>query len=183
MLIAGFAVFIMLAGIGVVGVHLLLDERGAAGRRSPAAVHHRLRDRPARRPSPGSATEPALVTIDQIPEHVQHAVAAAEDRNFYRHSGVDYKGIARAAWNNVTGGDKQGASTITQQYARNAFENLKDDTYGRKVQGGDPRLQAERQYDKTQIMEHYLNMIYFGRGAYGIEAAAQTYFGKSASRS
>ncbi|MCY9555704.1 transglycosylase domain-containing protein, partial [Paenibacillus apiarius] len=119
-----------------------------------------------------------LVTIDQIPEHVQHAVAAAEDRNFYKHSGVDYKGIARAAWNNLTGGDKQGASTITQQYARNAFENLNQDTYGRKVKEAILASKLNDKYDKRVIMQHYLNVIYFGRGAYGIQAAARTYFGK-----
>lgn len=123
-----------------------------------------------------------FITIKDIPQHVQDAVAAAEDRNFYRHSGVDYKGIVRAAWNNVSGGDKQGASTITQQYARNAFENLQDDTYGRKVKEAILASKLNEKYDKPTIMQHYLNVIYFGRGAYGIEAAAQTYFGKPASK-
>jgi membrane peptidoglycan carboxypeptidase len=121
-----------------------------------------------------------LVKITDIPKHVQDAVAAAEDRNFYRHSGVDYKGIVRAAWNNFTGNDRQGASTITQQYARNAYENLNDDTYARKVKEAILASKLNDRYTKSEIMEHYLNVIYFGRGAYGIEAAAQTYFGKRA---
>ena len=83
---------------------------------------------------------------------MQDAVAAAEDRNFYRHSGVDYKGIARAAWNNFTGGDKQGASTITQQYARNAYDNLQQDTYGRKVKEAILASKLNDKYDKPTIM-------------------------------
>ncbi|MEU1966835.1 transglycosylase domain-containing protein [Micromonospora sediminicola] len=177
-LIAGFAVFIMLAGIGVVsftwysqGVPLPQDTipplsttiYDSSGKSPIARIGDQNRQ---------------LVTIDQIPEHVQHAVAAAEDRNFYRHSGVDYKGITRAAWNNLTGGDKQGASTITQQYARNAFDNLNQDTYGRKVKEAILASKLNDRYDKPTIMQHYLNVIYFGRGAYGIQSAARTYFNK-----
>lgn len=178
MLIAGFAVFIMLAGIGVVGftyysTNVILPEDtipplsttiyDKSGKVAIAKVGEQNRQ---------------LITIKDIPEYVQHAVAAAEDRNFYRHSGVDYKGIARAAWNNLSSGDKQGASTITQQYARNAFDNLNQDTYGRKVKEAILASKLNDKYDKSAIMQHYLNVIYFGRGAYGIEAAAQTYFGK-----
>ncbi|NES16232.1 transglycosylase domain-containing protein [Micromonospora sp. PPF5-17B] len=175
MLIAGF---IMLAGIGVVGftyysTNVILPEDtipplsttiyDKSGKVAIAKVGEQNRQ---------------LITIKDIPDYVQHAVAAAEDRNFYRHSGVDYKGIVRAAWNNFTGGDKQGASTITQQYARNAFDNLNQDTYGRKVKEAILASKLNDRYDKPTIMQHYLNVIYFGRGAYGIEAAAQTYFGK-----
>ncbi|TYB36849.1 penicillin-binding protein [Micromonospora sp. AP08] len=182
MLIAGFAVFVMLAGMGVVGFtwysqKVLLPEDtipplsttiyDRTGKTTIAKVGDQNRQ---------------LVTIDQIPEWVQHAVAAAEDRNFYRHSGVDYKGIARAAWNNISGGDKQGASTITQQYARNAFDNLNQDTYGRKVKEAILASKLNDKYDKRTIMQHYLNVIYFGRGAYGIQAAAQTYFKKDVSK-
>ncbi|MGC1214215.1 MAG: transglycosylase domain-containing protein, partial [Micromonospora sp.] len=176
-LIASFAVFIMLAGIGVVGftyysTKMILPEDTipplsttiySADKKVIAKVGDQNRQ---------------LVTIKDIPQHVQDAVAAAEDRNFYRHSGVDYKGIARAAWNNLTGGDKQGASTITQQYARNAFDNLNQDTYGRKVKEAILASKLNDKYDKPTIMQHYLNIVYFGRGAYGIEAAASTYFGK-----
>ncbi|SCL65698.1 Membrane carboxypeptidase (penicillin-binding protein) [Micromonospora chersina] len=181
-MIAGFAVFIMLAGMGVVGftwysqkVPLPEDTipplsttiYDSTGKTAIAKIGDQNRQ---------------LVTIEQIPEWVQHAVAAAEDRNFYRHSGVDYKGIARAAWNNISGGDKQGASTITQQYARNAFDNLNQDTYGRKVKEAILASKLNDKYDKRTIMQHYLNVIYFGRGAYGIQAAAQTYFKKDVSK-
>ncbi|WP_243710418.1 transglycosylase domain-containing protein [Micromonospora sp. KC213] len=182
MLIASFAVFIMLAGIGVIGftyysTNVVLPNQiplplsttvyTSNGKNIVAKLGNENR---------------TFVTIDQIPPHVRDAVAAAEDRNFYRHSGVDYKGIARAAWNNLTGGDKQGASTITQQYARNAYESLKDDTYARKVQEAIVASKLNDQFSKEEIMENYLNVIYFGRGAYGIEAAAQTYFRKPASK-
>ncbi|RLP92029.1 penicillin-binding protein [Micromonospora sp. CV4] len=178
LLIAGFAVFIMLAGVGVVGftyysTNVVLPDEIIP----PQATTLYAFDNKTPIAKVGDQNR-TLVTIDQIPQWVQDAVAAAEDRNFYRHSGVDYKGIARAGWNNLSGGDKQGASTITQQYARNAYDNLKDDTYARKVKEAILASKLNDEYTKPQIMQHYLNVIYFGRGAYGIEAAAQTYFGK-----
>ena len=123
-----------------------------------------------------------FVSIKQIPDYVSKAVASAEDRKFYEHDGVDYVGIGRAAWNNFTGGERQGASTITQQYARNAFDSLEGVTYARKVREAVMASKLNDEYTKDQIMEMYLNTIYFGRGAYGIEAAAQTYFGKTISK-
>ncbi|MEV7330004.1 transglycosylase domain-containing protein [Micromonospora sp. NPDC093244] len=180
LLIAGFAVFIMLAGIGVVGF-TYYSTNVVMPNEMPLPLSTTVYAKDGKTPLARLGSENrTFVTINQIPEHVQHAVAAAEDRNFYRHSGVDYKGIIRAAWNNVSNGDKQGASTITQQYARNAFENLKDDTYGRKVKEAILASKLNDRYSKPEIMQHYLNVIYFGRGAYGIEAAAQTYFAKPA---
>ncbi|MFD6666997.1 transglycosylase domain-containing protein, partial [Micromonospora chalcea] len=178
MLIAGFAVFIMLAGIGVVSftwysTKVVLPED------TIPPLSTTIYDSSGKAFARIGDQNRQLVTIDQIPEHVQHAVAAAEDRNFYKHSGVDYKGITRAAWNNLTGGDKQGASTITQQYARNAFDNLNQDTYGRKVKEAVLASKLNDKYDKRVIMQHYLNVIYFGRGAYGIQAASLTYFNKN----
>ncbi|MGN9764110.1 transglycosylase domain-containing protein [Micromonospora sp. SD12] len=182
LLIASFAVFIMLAGLGVVGftyysTNVVLPEDTTP----PQATTLYASDNKTIIAKVGTQNR-TLVTIDQIPTHVQDAVAAAEDRNFYEHSGVDYKGIVRAAWNNVSGGSKQGASTITQQYARNAFDNLKDDTYARKVKEAILASKLNDEYTKPQIMQHYLNIIYFGRGAHGIEAAAQTYFGRPANK-
>ncbi|RZU72401.1 membrane peptidoglycan carboxypeptidase [Micromonospora kangleipakensis] len=178
-LIASFAVFIMLAGIGVVGftyysTNVILPEDTTP----PLASTIYAGDGKQIIAKVGAENR-TFVNIKDIPPWVQDAVAAAEDRNFYRHSGVDYKGIARAAWNNLTGGDKQGASTITQQYARNAYDNLQQDTYGRKVKEAILASKLNDRYTKPEIMQHYLNVIYFGRGAYGIEAAAQTYFHKS----
>ena len=120
------------------------------------------------------------VPIEEIPLEMQHAVVAAEDRRFYEHSGFDIVGFSRAMWNNLTTGSTQGGSTITQQYAKNAYLT-QDQTYIRKFKELVLSLKLESNLSKDQIMERYLNTIYFGRGAYGIETAAEAYFGVSAS--
>ncbi len=120
-----------------------------------------------------------VVPIEEIPEHVQQAFIAIEDERFYDHIGVDLVGIARASWINLrSGGIVQGASTITQQLARNAFLTS-EQTLKRKIQEAWMAINLEREYSKEEILEKYLNHIYFGNGAYGVEAASQTYFGKS----
>ncbi|MFI6076646.1 transglycosylase domain-containing protein [Actinoplanes sp. NPDC051343] len=119
-----------------------------------------------------------VVPEAKINKVVEHAVAAAEDKNFYTHHGIDMKGIVRAAWNNFTGGATQGASTITQQYARHVA-NLKAISINRKLREAVIARKLESQYDKNQIMGMYLNYIDLGEGRQGIEAAAQGYFGKS----
>ena len=121
------------------------------------------------------------IKLHQVPEQVRYAVLAAENRSFYSDPGISPTGIARAALNNVKGGDLQGGSTITQQYVKNAFTNG-DRTFSRKFKELFVTVKLDKQYSKDQILEWYLNTIYFGRGAYGIEAASQTYFGKSVSR-
>src|SRR5688572_20629675 len=122
-----------------------------------------------------------IVPLEDIPRHVRDAVIAIEDERFYRHNGVDVRAILRAARSNATaGGVEQGGSTITQQYVKQ--EILKDSsvTMSRKVQEASMAIQLERDYSKDRILELYLNAIYFGNGAYGIEAAAHQYFGKPA---
>jgi membrane peptidoglycan carboxypeptidase len=119
-----------------------------------------------------------VVPEEKINDVVEKAVAGAEDKNFYNHHGIDMKGIVRAAWNNFTGGATQGASTITQQYARHAAA-LKEISINRKLREAVIARKLESQYDKEQIMGMYLNYVDFGEGRYGIEAAAQGYFGKS----
>ena len=118
------------------------------------------------------------VTIEQVPEHVQRAVLAAEDRRFYTEPGISPRGIARALLTNVRGGGgiQQGGSTITQQYAKNAFLTS-ERTYSRKVKEVFIALKMSRELDKDQILEDYLNTIYWGRQASGIGVAARTYFG------
>jgi penicillin-binding protein 1A len=112
---------------------------------------------------------------------IGEAVIAAEDRDFYNHNGVSFRGIARAAWANVTGGEvRQGGSTITQQYIKNAVLEDFERTVTRKIKEAILAIKLERKYNKDQILGFYLNTIYLGRGAYGIEAAARAYFGKSA---
>ena len=122
-----------------------------------------------------------VIPLEQIPKHVRDAVIAIEDERFYRHNGVDVRAVLRAVRNNAAAsGDIEGGSTITQQYVKQ--EILKDDsqTVERKVQEASMAVQLERRYSKDRILELYLNSIYFGNGAYGIEAAAHQYFGKTA---
>lgn len=117
----------------------------------------------------------------KVPDFVGEAVIAAEDRDFYDHSGVSVRGIVRAAWANVTGGEiAQGGSTITQQYVKNAVLQDPERTITRKVKEAVLAIKLERRYSKAEILSFYLNTIYLGRGAYGIEAAARSYFNKSA---
>lgn len=119
------------------------------------------------------------VKISQVPRDLQNAFVAVEDNRFYEHMGVDPRGIMRALWSNVRGqAISEGGSTITQQLAKNAYLT-QDRTLKRKVQEVFLALQLERQYTKQEILELYLNQIYFGQGAYGVQAAAKTYFGKN----
>ncbi len=118
------------------------------------------------------------VKIGDIPDGLEKAVVTAEDRSFYTNSGIDVKGILRAAWNNVTDDDVEGASTITQQYARNVADLTRDQSYTRKLKEAVMAVKLNQQYEKDEILEFYLNTIYFGRGAYGVGAASEAYFGK-----
>ena len=119
------------------------------------------------------------VKIAQVPKNLQNAFVAVEDNRFYEHMGIDPRGILRAVWANLRGRTvTEGGSTITQQLAKNAYLT-QDRTFKRKIQEVFLALQLERQYTKQEILELYLNQIYFGQGAYGVQAAAQTYFGKN----
>ena len=119
------------------------------------------------------------VKLDQISEPARDAVLAAENRDFYSDPGISFTGIIRAAWNNVTGGSTQGGSTITQQYVKNTYLTA-DQTLSRKFQELFLAIKLDNNFSKDEILENYLNTIYFGRGAYGIESAAKTYFGTTA---
>ena len=119
------------------------------------------------------------VSLDQVPEITQAAVIAAEDRKFLEHRGVDPMSIARATWADIRKkGVMQGGSTITQQYVKNQFVGS-ERTLVRKLKEAVVAIKLERKYDKRTILEKYLNTVYFGRGAYGIQAAAKTYFAKN----
>jgi membrane peptidoglycan carboxypeptidase len=121
------------------------------------------------------------VELDQVPQDVREAVLAAEHREFYRDPGISPRGIARALLTNLRGGEiEQGGSTITQQYAKNAFLGS-ERTYRRKLQEVLIAVKMTRERSKDEVLEDYLNTIYFGRGAAGIEVASQTYFGKPVS--
>src|SRR5699024_10707741 len=149
-------------------------------------------------PSPGSVSAPQTATIladdgstvltemganrkdvdlEQVPPHVRNAVIAAEDRNFYSNPGFSITGYMRAARDNLLGRDSAGGgSTITQQYVKNALVGS-ERTLWRKMKELVISAKMTRNWSKDQILEAYLNTIYFGRGAYGIEAAAEAYFG------
>jgi len=120
------------------------------------------------------------IPLKSMPEHLQQAVIATEDRRFYQHPGVRLTSIVRAAVTNLIGrGIRQGGSTITQQYVKNAFVGNERSVF-RKTKEAVLALKLERQRSKRDILELYLNTIYFGRGAYGVEAASRAYFGKQA---
>ncbi len=120
-----------------------------------------------------------LVASDQISPYMKQAAVAIEDRRFYEHSGVDIQGMFRAGLADVLpGGSTQGASTITEQFVKNALEAQGSRTVFEKFREAALAYHLERQWTKDKILTEYLNTIYFGEGAYGIEAAARTYFGK-----
>jgi penicillin-binding protein 1A len=115
-------------------------------------------------------------TQGQVPIIVQKAVVAAEDRNFFAHKGVDPLGILRATWVDITRGElRQGGSTITQQYVKNTYVGH-ERTLVRKIREAMISIKLERQLNKREILERYLNAVYFGRGAYGVQAASRAYF-------
>ncbi|WP_455682017.1 transglycosylase domain-containing protein [Streptomyces violaceus] len=119
------------------------------------------------------------VTLAQISKDAQHAILAAEDRDFYTESAVDPKAMVRAAWNTALGKGKQSGSTITQQYVKNYYLR-QEQTVTRKAKEFFISIKLDREQSKDHILEGYLNTSYFGRNAYGIQAAAQAYYGMDA---
>lgn len=121
-----------------------------------------------------------IIDTSEVPDYVPHAIVSSEDRTFYTNSGVDLKGIARSIINNLRGGPRQGASTLTQQYVDNYYVGQKSSGYMDKLRQAILALKINRSQSKEGILDKYMNTIYFGRGAYGIEAAAEAYFGEPA---
>ncbi|MGW1012003.1 transglycosylase domain-containing protein [Streptomyces termitum] len=122
-----------------------------------------------------------IVGLDKIPLPVQRAFVAAENKTFYKDNGVDIKGTARAAWSTLTGKGKQGGSTITQQYVKN-FYLSQDQTATRKLKEMVIAVKVDQRMSKADILAGYINTSYYGRSAYGIQAAARSYYGTDASR-
>jgi penicillin-binding protein 1A len=119
------------------------------------------------------------VDINQVPDRLKQAFLAGEDARFYEHPGLDYQGITRAVWSLLTTGEKTiGGSTITQQVARNFFLTF-EKTFTRKIKEAFLALKIERELEKDQILELYMNKIFLGYRAYGVGAAAEVYYGKS----
>lgn len=122
-----------------------------------------------------------LIASGDIPRHLKLAAVAAEDARFFKHEGVDLKAIGRAALADLRArAVVQGGSTITQQYVKNAYLTSRQKTLFRKVREALVASQLERTYSKDKILTNYLNTVYLGKGAYGVQAAAMTYFGKPA---
>lgn len=122
-----------------------------------------------------------IIDTTKLPDRIRHAVIAAEDRDFFEHQGISPGGMVRAAWANATSGRvEQGGSTITQQYIKNAVLEDPSRTVERKAKEAILAIKLERRYSKEEILDFYLNTVYFGRGAYGIQAAAGVYFAKPA---
>ncbi|MDQ7843860.1 MAG: penicillin-binding protein 1A [Armatimonadota bacterium] len=120
------------------------------------------------------------IPLEEIPAALQQAVIAIEDERFYQHRGVDLRGTARAMWRNLLAGElREGGSTITQQLARSVFLTQKRQ-FSRKLAEMMLAVEIERRLTKAEILERYLNQVYFGQGAYGVEMAARVYFGKRA---
>ncbi|MHA6760272.1 transglycosylase domain-containing protein [Streptacidiphilus sp. PAMC 29251] len=125
-------------------------------------------------------TNRITVPIDQISLNIQHAAVSAEDRTFYSNQGVSISGTVRAAWSTLTGKGIQGGSTITQQYVKNYYLN-QDQTVSRKIKEFFISLKVDQTESKDEIMAGYLNTSYFGRNAYGVQAASLAYYGINAS--
>ncbi|MEU1781741.1 transglycosylase domain-containing protein [Streptomyces abikoensis] len=121
------------------------------------------------------------VPLSKVPRNVQHAVLAAEDRDYYSESAVNPEAMLRAAWNTVTGKGKQSGSTITQQYVKNYYLG-QEQTISRKVKEFFIAIKLDREESKNDILEGYLNTSYFGRNAYGIQAASQAYYSKDSDK-
>ncbi len=125
-----------------------------------------------------SSNNPNYVTIDKIPLNLKNAVIAVEDTRFYKHLGFDVISISRAVVVNIKSGYlKEGGSTLTQQLAKNLFLS-REKKFSRKLEELYIAIRLESMYDKDEILEMYLNAVYFGSGAYGIGSASKLYFGK-----
>src|ERR1700674_5446170 len=166
-----------IAAIAWVGAHLPPIQSLEVPKRPPAIEIVDLGGRVLA--TRGDTSGPPL-SLKELPPYLPQAFIAIEDRRFYSHYGVDPLGIVRAAVTNILHrGVSQGGSTLTQQLAKNLFLT-QERTFQRKLQEVELALWLERKHSKAEILELYLNRVYFGSGAYGVEAAAQRYFGKSA---
>jgi penicillin-binding protein 1A len=120
-----------------------------------------------------------LLDEHEISPYIKNAVISIEDKRFYEHRGVDYRGIGRALWQDILSGSaEQGASTITQQFVKNALAAQGDRSVFQKLREAAAAYHLERKWSKQKILTQYLNSVYFGNGAYGIESAMRTYFGE-----
>lgn len=127
-----------------------------------------------------AAQNRTILPLKDIPPAVTDAIISSEDQSFRTHIGINPLGIVRATLNNASGGDRQGASTLTQQYVENTYLGVEYATYSTKLKEAIIALKVTQEQSKDKVLEGYVNTIYLGRGAYGVEAASQAYFGHSA---
>lgn len=173
--LAFFGGLVAVAGIGYAMVSVPSEENAAA--RSENNVYYW--EDGTQMVATGSGQNRQNVSFDRIPEAMRWAVISAENKSFYKDSGIDPMGIARALGNMATGGDTQGGSTITQQFVKNTYLT-QEQTLSRKFKEMFISIKVGTKLSKDEILQGYLNTSYYGRGAYGIQAAAQTYYGKDA---
>ncbi|MFF9664614.1 transglycosylase domain-containing protein [Streptomyces althioticus] len=173
--LAFFGGLVAVAGIGYAMVSVPSEENAAA--RSENNVYYW--EDGTQMVATGSGQNRQNISFDRIPEAMRWAVISAENKSFYKDSGIDPMGIARALGNMATGGDTQGGSTITQQFVKNTYLT-QEQTLSRKFKEMFISIKVGTKLSKDEILQGYLNTSYYGRGAYGIQAAAQTYYGKDA---
>ncbi|MEF3112887.1 transglycosylase domain-containing protein [Streptomyces chrestomyceticus] len=168
----------LLGILGFLGLYLYVDvpDEGNFQATSQSNVYKYADGSVMARKGAENAVNRETVKIDQIPKHVQHAFVAAENKTFYQDSGVDLKGTLRGVLNTLRGKGKQGGSTITQQYVKNYYLS-QEQTVSRKLQEIVISLKVDNKLGKDEILAGYMNTSYYGRGAYGIQAAAQAYYG------
>ena len=175
---------LILGGIGLMVIAFYFSQAGRFDLAEVANMPARttILDRHGKERGGGGPNNRRLVTRKDIPDFLVNALRAREDARFFDHSGVDFRGLARATVRNVKDGDfTQGASTLSMQLARNTFE-IREKSIHRKLLEIALTLRLESRYEKDEILAHYLNRIYFGAGCHGIEQAARTYFGKPTSQ-
>ena len=170
---------VVFAGLGFGYIFAAYQSLPAVGNNMQPAVSSQVFDSHGRLITTLHSDQNRLpIDINKVPQNLQNAFIAAEDNRFYEHIGIDPIGIFRAIFANLTNrGIAQGGSTITQQLAKNAFLS-QEQTLKRKIQEAMLALEIEHKYSKKEILEMYMNQIYFGQGAYGIQTAAKTYFNK-----
>ncbi|MEU6337033.1 transglycosylase domain-containing protein [Streptomyces cellulosae] len=173
--LAFFGGLVAVAGIGYAMVSVPTEENAAA--LSENNVYYW--EDGTQMVATGSGQNRQNISFDRIPESMRWAVISAENKSFYSDSGIDPMGIARALGNMARGGDTQGGSTITQQFVKNTYLS-QEQTLSRKFKEMFISIKVGTKLSKDEILQGYLNTSYYGRGAYGIQAAAQTYYGKDA---
>jgi membrane peptidoglycan carboxypeptidase len=177
LLIGGAAGFVVLAGL--FGIAWALTPIPDSTQKDATAQGSVIYYRDGKTVIARQGIDRTIVDLADVPEHVRAAVIAAENRSFYDDSGISIKGTARAVWSTVTGQQLQGGSTITQQLVRNYYSGLSQErSVVRKAKEIMISLKVDQSKSKDWVLEQYLNTIYFGRGANGVQAAARAYFGK-----